>query len=86
MNNKYEKFKNVLEEHHNFPCSYTFKFIVKKEKLKEFKDVLDEIDIKEKVSKNGNFKSITLKKKMKNSQEIIEIYEKVGNVDGVMTL
>ena len=82
----YKSFKATLEEEYNFPAQYIFKFIVKTELKKNILELLPGAKKSERVSKNGNFVSITLSQIMKNSEEIVYIYEKASKIKGVISL
>ena len=82
----YKSFKATLEEEYNFPTRYTFKFIVKTGLKEQILELLPGAKKSERVSKNGNFVSITLSQIMKNSEEIVYIYEKASKIKGVISL
>ena len=82
----YKSFKATLEEEYNFPTRYIFKFIVKTESKKNILELLPGAKKSERVSKNGNFVSITLSQIMKNSEEIVYIYAKASKIKGVISL
>ena len=82
----YKSFKATLEEEYNFPTRYIFKFIVKTGLKQQILELLPGAKKSERVSKNGNFVSITLSQIMKNSEEIVYIYEKASKIKGVISL
>lgn len=82
----YKSFKATLEEEYNFPTRYIFKFIVKTGSKEKILELLPGAKKSERVSKNGNFVSITLSQIMKNSEEIVYIYEKAYKIKGVISL
>ena len=82
----YKSFKATLEEEYNFPAQYIFKFIVTTESKKNILELLPGAKKSERVSKNGNFVSITLSQIMKNSEEIVYISEKASKIKGVISL
>ncbi|MDG2341508.1 MAG: DUF493 domain-containing protein [Cytophagales bacterium] len=81
-----DSFKKSLDEEYSFPCDYNFKFII----ITEFKDkifnLIPEAKIHEKTSKNGKYTSVTLTHFVKNSSEILYIYENASKIDGVISL
>ena len=81
-----ESFKKSLDEEYNFPATYNFKFIVATESKKKVIDLLPEAKCSEKKSRNGKYTSVTLISVMKNSSEILYIYEKASKIDGVISL
>ena len=81
-----ESFKKSLEEEYNFPSSYIFKFIVATESKNKVISLLPDAERLEKKSSNGKDTSVTLTSVMKNSSEILYIYEKASKIDGVISL
>jgi putative lipoic acid-binding regulatory protein len=80
------KFKALLDEHHIWPTTYTFKFVILAEQVKELKDLLNDDRVVLKSSSRGKYFSVTLEAVMSSSLEVISIYEKVGTMDGVISL
>ena len=81
-----DSFKKSLEEEYNFPTSYTFKFIIASKSKDKVIGLLPEAKRSEKKSKNGKYTSVTLTSVMKNSSEILYIYEKASKIKGVISL
>jgi len=81
-----ESFKKSLEEEYNFPASYNFKFIVDTESKNKVISLLPDAELLEKKSSNGKYTSVTLTSVMKNSSEILYIYEKASKINGVISL
>ncbi|MCT4611799.1 MAG: DUF493 domain-containing protein [Clostridia bacterium] len=89
MENKFDmaKFKELLDNNHEFPCKYCFKFVAKQDVLADLKERLGtEGEISEKVSAKGNFTSVTLRKNVKSSDDVVAVYESIQGLEGVMTL
>lgn len=82
----FSKFKVLLDENHDFPCSYTFKIISPKMKEKEVEEVLGDHPMLKKPSKTGKFVSINYTTTVHSSDEVIEYYKKLGKIQGVMLL
>lgn len=80
------KFKALLDEEVTWPDVYTYKFIVKTDNKTQVTDLLEEHEISEKHSKNGNYISITSKKLMNSSEEVVAVYNKLSTIEGVITL
>jgi hypothetical protein len=80
------KFKALLDEQITWPDYYTFKFITKTEKKDQLTSYLSEHKITEKLSKNGKYTSVSSRKIMNSSDEVIEIYQTLSKVEGVITL
>lgn len=82
----FSKFQTLLDEQVTWPDYYNFKFIVKTEKKSKVLDLLSEHKIEQKLSKNGKYTSISSRKILSSSDEVVAIYKNVGQVDGVITL
>ena len=81
-----KSFKAALEEEYSFPTEYVFKFIIKSSSKQNVIDLLPDAMIKEKKSAKGKYVSITLTQFVKNSSEIVYIYEKASKIKGVISL
>ena len=86
----YKKLKLSLEETTTFPTNYMFKFIIPTDdgKFKQIDSMFNKLGavIKSKLSKNGKFTSLTILVDMESSDQIIEKYQQVGTVEGVISL
>tara|TARA_Y100000385_G_C12794587_1_gene509133 strand:- start:278 stop:532 length:255 start_codon:yes stop_codon:yes gene_type:complete len=80
------KFKALLDEQVSWPDYYTYKFIVKAERKGHVTELLEEHEIAEKQSKTGKYISITSKKLMQSSDEVVAVYHKLSTIEGVITL
>ncbi|MFT6633576.1 MAG: putative lipoic acid-binding regulatory protein [Bacteriovoracaceae bacterium] len=80
------KFKALLDEQITWPDYYSFKFITKTEQKTLVMDLLSDHSIVEKPSKNGKYTSITSKKILNSSDEVIAVYNSISHVSGVITL
>ena len=79
------KFKE-LDDQLTWPNNYSFKFITKTVRKNQLIELLSDHKIEEKLSKNGKYTSVTSRKILNCSDEVIEVYKKVGQVEGVITL
>ena len=80
------KFKTLLDEQMTWPDYYQFKFITKTEKKHHVIELLEDHKVEQKLSKNGKYTSVTSRKILNSSDEVIAVYEKVSQVEGVITL
>lgn len=81
--------KKLEESIPSFPYIYMFKFIIKSDhKTMALVEVMfdEDADIIQKQSAKGNYMSITVKQVVMSIDEIISIYEKAAEIDGVMSL
>lgn len=81
-----EKFKALLDDQHEFPCDYSFKFIVKSHKVTELKSLVGEAQFRERPSKAGTYLGVTVTKTVTSSDHVLEIYSKVSVVEGLMSM
>ena len=86
----YEKLKKSLIETTEFPTKYMYKFIIPtgEEKFKQIETVFDNMGavINSKPSKTGKYTSLTVLVTMASPDEVIEKYQKVSKVEGVISL
>lgn len=79
-------FKRKLEEQHSFPTVYMFKFIVPSDKENEVIATLPEGDITTKPSREGKYVSVTARLMMVTSADVINIYEEMHGIEGLIAL
>ncbi|HXH31584.1 MAG TPA: hypothetical protein VNJ01_12270 [Bacteriovoracaceae bacterium] len=79
-------FKDLLDLSYQWPDYYEFKFIVKSEDLNHCLALLPDCTVHETPSKNGNFVSISARKLINSTQEVIEIYQLMGSIKGIISL
>ena len=88
--NTFGELRKKLEESiDSFPYIYMFKFIIKSDnRTMALVEVIfdDDADIIQKQSTKGNFVSITVKQVVMSVDEIISIYEKAAEIEGVISL
>jgi putative lipoic acid-binding regulatory protein len=88
--NTFDELRKKLEESiTSFPYIYMFKFIIKSDnKTMALVEVIfdNDADIIQKQSTKGNYISITVKQVVMSVDEIIAIYEKAAEIEGVMSL
>ena len=81
-----ESLREKLDHHYIWPSLYTFKFIVPSEKVDEVKRLFPKHESTQRNSKNGNYVSVTLQMMMPGSEDVIEVYEAVSGVEGIIAL
>lgn len=81
-----DQFRKLLDEQNDWPAPYTFKFIVPQERFDELTDRLGEHPFETRSSSKGNYVSVTLRPIMDSSQSVIDLYERVGGIDGIVAL
>jgi putative lipoic acid-binding regulatory protein len=81
-----QAFKEKLDQHYAWPVLYVFKFIVPKEQEVTLRDLFPTQSVTEKSSANGNYTSFTIQMMCPSSNVVIEVYEKVENIEGLIAL
>lgn len=81
-----ESLREKLDQHYTWPSLYTFKFIVPKGKEDEVKKFFPNHESSARASKNGNYTSITINMMMPSSDAVIEVYQKVSGIEGIIAL
>ncbi len=81
-----ENFQELLDQEHLFPGPYTFKFVVPRAKLEELTEYLEEHLTQIKISRHGNYIGVTYTVTILHSQQILDLYEEVGHIDGLIAL
>ena len=81
-----EKFRALLDESYQWPDYYEFKFIIKTDDKSLIIAKLEGFTIHETPSKKGNYTSVSARKLMKSTEEVLEIYELMSTIKGVISL
>ncbi len=81
-----ESFKSALNDNHEWPCYYTFKFIVPKDKTREVLDLFADDPVSERESKSGRFISYTMEMHVESADHVLSLYNRVSHIKGVITL
>ncbi|MCM2351802.1 MAG: DUF493 family protein [Bacteriovoracaceae bacterium] len=81
-----EKFKALLEESYQWPDYYEFKFIIKTDDKSLIIAKLQGFTVHETPSKKGNYTSVSARKLMKSTKEVLEVYELMSTIKGIISL
>ncbi len=86
----YKSLKEKLEQQHNFPEEYLFKFIItsNSEKITEILKVFDNFKytLSNRESSNGKYTSVSINCFVLDADQVIDIYKKVAEIENVMML
>ena len=86
----YKRLKIQLADSTKWPSLYLYKFIVltDDEKIRQVHEVFNNTGavIDSKKSKKGKYTSLSISVNLKNPDEVIAKYKKVGEIDGVISL
>ena len=81
-----DEFKQQLDQEHQWPGWYLFKFIVPRAQEQEVKALFPEETVSVKPSSKGNYCSISAKVMMQSSEEVMKIYESAYQIEGILAL
>lgn len=85
-NDRMSNLKELLDQQHEWPGTYVFKFIVPGGKQEELKEIVSINESYSRPSRSGKYTSMTFEKTCENSDEVISIYRKVAKIEGIVTL
>jgi hypothetical protein len=80
------KFRELLDQNYQWPDFYTWKFIVKAESHSQLVAILEGHEITTKTSEKGTYISITVRKYVQSTDEVLAVYRLVSQIPGVMSL
>ncbi len=83
---KAQKFLELLEQNHQWPDYYTFKFIVKTEHQEQLLALLVGHDVQLRPSGKGTYVSVTSRVLITATEQVLEVYRTVLVVPGVVSL
>lgn len=86
MAGNYEGLKSKLDEQFQWPGRYLFKFIVPVEKAEALLSLIPSKDWTKKSSSSGNYLSFTLYQTMASSDEVIAVYRRAEQIEGLIAL
>lgn len=85
-NDKYRKLRGLLEDQHEFPTEYLFKFIVPKNHEFMVRDLFDSGSVETRPSSKGTYVSVSCVIEMESAEAIIAIYKKAEGIPGLISL
>ena len=81
------KFRALLDQEYSWPTDYYFKFIVPVTEVDALQALLNTTArIKVRLSRNNRYASVSAHMKMSSSQEVVYVYEKVAEIEGLIAL
>ncbi|WP_224995448.1 DUF493 family protein [Cesiribacter sp. SM1] len=84
--NRYDSFREKLDQQYDWPSLYTFKFIVPQGSEMQVKELFPGTEVTEKKSRKGNYISLTARLMAESSDAIIEVYLKAHHIKGLIAL
>ena len=81
-----DSFRSSLDANYDWPCLYPFKFIVPKDKVDQVLDLFADDPVRAKDSSSGRLTAFTMEMNMHSCDEVIAVYQRVAQVEGVISL
>ncbi|MFH1912816.1 MAG: DUF493 family protein [Pseudomonadota bacterium] len=86
MTDRDAQFESTLDEHHQWPCPYAFKFIVPTANLPLLAALFESERLVTRQSSGGKYTSVTLESTMCSGKAVMEVYRKASEIPGLMAL
>ncbi len=81
-----ESLRTKLDQYYSWPSLYIFKFIVPKEKVGEVIKLFPKHESSLKNSTNAKYTSVTVQMMAPSSEVVIEMYDAVSGIEGIIAL
>ncbi len=81
-----EAFKSKVENEHDFPGEYVFKFIIPAYKKDDVTSLLPKGELSFRSSSGSKYLSITLRARLNSAEEVVTVYEKTHSIEGIVAL
>lgn len=79
--------RQLLEQVHDWPAVYTFKFIVPADAVAEVEALLpDDAEVSHRASRRGKYVSVTGKATMASADDVLAVYAAARRIDGIIGL
>jgi len=82
----FTKLQGLLDSEYEWPANYQFKFVGNETHREELSAAVGVAPSKERPSSSGKYISYTFVVSIKESKEVISIYEKVSKISGIISL
>ena len=79
-------FREKLDQHYSWPSLYIYKFIVPAGKEGEVKKLFPNHIVTEKLSRNGNYISLTVQAMEPSADAVVAIYREASTIEGIVAL
>jgi len=81
-----DSFRSSLDANYEWPCIYPFKFIVPKAQVDAVLELFADDPVRAKDSSSGRFTAFTMEMNMHSCDEVIAVYQRVAQIEGVISL
>jgi putative lipoic acid-binding regulatory protein len=81
-----QNFIDLLNDNHDFPTEYVFKFVMPMTSEKLASEMFADCEVSHKLSKSGKYISFTVTVQAESAEHVVAIYERAQSIPGVMSL
>lgn len=81
-----ETFRKLLDKEYQWPAIYPFRFVMPLSSVESFSKLFPHEKLESRLSKNAKYVAIHFEVMMTKSQDVIDIYERVKGIKGVISL
>jgi hypothetical protein len=83
---QYKSFRNTLDQCHEWPCRYTFKFIGPETCAQEAAALFPEECVSLRPSRTGKYLGVTAEIQVTCAEDVMEIYKQAHKITGLICL
>ncbi len=81
-----ESFQETLDAFYDWPCTFTFKFIVSRNDFQAILDLFADDAVRTRHSSRGRYVALTVERQVRSSREVVAVYRQAWVIDSVMPL
>lgn len=84
-----DRLRKQLNEVNTWPAVFMFKFVIPSDdkKITQLHEIFGEsAEYRERLSRKGNYTSVTIREMMLNADQIFERYEAASKIEGIISL
>lgn len=84
-----DRLRKHLDKVHTWPTVFKFKFVIPSdpEKITQLHEIFGEsAEYHERLSRKGNYTSVTIREMMLNADQIFERYKAASKIEGIISL
>ena len=81
-----QRFRQLLDQHYQWPAKYCFKFVVLAEKVEQLLALVGTGEVSQRPSKNGKYASVSIIIMASSSEEVLQIYGRASSLEGLISL
>ncbi|SKA81003.1 hypothetical protein SAMN02745704_01428 [Paucidesulfovibrio gracilis DSM 16080] len=82
----FDSFRDTLNECHEWPCKYTFKFIGPEACAREAADLFPKESVSKRPSRTGKYIGVTAEITVQCAEDVLDVYRKAHNIKGLICL